>query len=194
MKVTWGGTELNRQGYLRFGNINGSDIGVPGTTSVTTAGLAQLFECATRVPEETLEIKWRPTDFDQQTSTLNNVDASQDTGRRGAIGFCASSFTAGTALIIENTIVYEYQPQFNQGLTAATASQSKSHNTMDQVIEALDNTGSWMYKIGHAVGQAASLINTAYGIYTNPIGAVVGAMGSVRQRRLAYQPRAQLMG
>jgi hypothetical protein len=189
MKVTWGGTELNRQGYLRFGNINFSDIGIPGTTAVTVAGISQLFECATRVPEESLEIKWRPTDFDQQTTNTTNPDSSQDVGRRGAIGFCASSFATNSVLIVETTVVYEYQPVFNQGVTAATASLQRSMNTMDQVIQALDRTGVWMYKIGHMVGQAASLANTAYSFYSNPVGTLLGSA-----RRLTYRPRAQIMG
>lgn len=189
MKVTWGGTELNRQGYIRFGNVNTSDIGIPGSTGYTVSGLSNLFEGATRMPEETLEIKWRPTDFDQQTSTLVNTDSNQDIGRRGAVGIAVSSVPTGSILIIETTVVYEYQPQISLGLTAATASVQRSRVTMDAVIDALDQTGTWMYKIGHMVGQAASLANTVYGIYTNPVAAV-----SRQMARLTYAPRAQIMG
>jgi hypothetical protein len=189
LKVTWGGTELNRQGYLRFGNVNFSDVGIPGTTTTTVANISTLLEASCRVPEDGLEVKWRPTDFDQQTCNPNNSDSSQDYGRRGSICLNASALPPSSTLILETTAVYEYQPVTSLGVTAATASTTRSHNTLDHVIEALDNTGTWMYKIGHVASQVANIAVGAYSAYMNPAGAVLGAAN-----RIMYKSRAQIMG
>jgi hypothetical protein len=189
LKVTWLGTELNRQGYCRFGNINFSDLGIPGTTSVTIAGLSQLCEASCRMPEDGLEIKWRPNDFDQQTTQPGFGDAQTDNGRRGAILLAVTGTPAASQYIVETTCVYEYQPTLAVGITAATASGTRSVNTMDHVIEALDKTGTWMYKIGHTIGQVANVAYGLYNAYTNPVGAVAGAM-----QQITYRARAQIMG
>lgn len=187
LKVIWAGTELNRQGYMKFGNITASDAGLPGTTTVSLAGLAQLFEAGMRTPDESIDIKWRPTDMDQMTCSPLNFDASSDTGRRGAIGLIISGVPAGASFTLETTAVYEYQPQYNLGITASTQSTSKSVNNMDQVIRALDNSGNWMYKVGSLIGAVGRAATGAYNLYSNPVGVMMGAA-----RRITYNAPMQI--
>jgi hypothetical protein len=180
VKVTWGGTELNRQGYLRFGNLTAGDVGVLGTSSVTTSAIGQLLEGGTRVPEEFLEVKWRPSDADQMPAITAasgsgaNVDTGVNLARRGAIGIVFTSMPNSYPLIFETTAVYEYQPVAGVGLSSATMSTSKSNNTMDQVVSALDKTGNWMYTFGHVASRIAQLGYQAYNAYSNPIGMIAG--------------------
>jgi hypothetical protein len=182
IKLTWGGTELNRQGYVQFGNFNYGALATEGV-SWSASQVGQLLENATRIPEETMELKFRPTAYDENSNQINQgVDLEIDpmSSKRGAIGFSVSSLpTTGYSLIIELTAVYEYTPAFGTGITAATTSRSTSNNTLDHVINALDRTGNWMYKVGNVLGHVYQAGRTAYNAFsavTNPMGTIAGGM------------------
>lgn len=158
MTVTWAGSELNRQGFVAVGNTQGSTITVG--SSVAPGTVFALCSHSERMPERSLEIKWRPGSFDQTFSSISTPPTASEISRAGALSlFYDGTNAAGGGFIVKRTAVYEYIPSLALGVAAVPTSRNTSNNTLDQVINFLDSAGDWMtsaYRVGSRISNMAA--------------------------------------
>jgi len=148
------GAESARSGIVAYGGLSGSSI--LNGVSLNASSSLQLFEKYERMPTHSLEVKWRPGNFDQDFTNPSSSTSNVELSRRAALGFGWVGAPAGIGIIVRMVGVYEYIPIANSGLMVPYNSRSTSQSTLDNVINALDATGEWMYNAGRVV-------NSAYG-------------------------------
>lgn len=150
IQVVYPGTELNRSGIINYGNANGAVINRASQATVSQLqGVLPYYE---RTPTNCVEIRWRPTSFDQEmTSPTANTELNE-IYRRGSLIVSQSGGYPSTGLCLRLVAVYEYTPLMTSGLVLSNMSRNTSANTLDHVINALDSTGSWMTRGAAALG------------------------------------------
>jgi hypothetical protein len=150
IQIIYLGTELNRSGVISYGNLSGASF-FPSDTP-NTGNASNLFEHFCRMPNGTLEVKWRPTAFDQSGTDAGQATVASNQIRNGSMGFAFSGLVAAAGIRVRMVTVYEYTPNNQIGIVSTTSSRSTSNNTLDQVINYLDSTGSWMTRMGDSLG------------------------------------------
>lgn len=169
IQVFYPGTELDRSGLIGYGNIPGGTL-VNGA-AINASFVFQTLERYERTPNEHIEIKWRPTAFDQNHTAPTANTGTAELARRGGLGIVLQGGAPAVGLIIRMVAVYEYTPAYASGLTAPSAARNTSNNSLDQVINFLDSTGDWMvrgskaaFRLGAAAYEAAPYVRSiAYG-------------------------------
>lgn len=152
IQIMWNDTELNRAGQISLGN--GPTI--IGTPTITGDSLATQLPNQTRIPEDMSEIIWRPSNADmnfRDPSATQTDDLTECSSLLAAIR--VPTGTAGRVRV-RCTAVYEWVPEFGSGLSVPTTSTNKSSNTLNDVVNALDSTGNWMFKASNAIGSFAA--------------------------------------
>lgn len=177
IQVFVNGTEANRAGIVGYGNAIGGAL-VDGQ-AVNANGTITMLEHFGRSPVDHLEVKWRPTNFDQNYTQPTSQTPTQESARRGALAVAQQGSTGGTGITIRMVAVYEYTPLYALGLTNNVASRNTSNNTLDQVINFLDQTGDWVVRGTMAAARLA--------------GAVAGASPYVRAISYGGRRAAQVM-
>lgn len=157
--IQWAGSELTRAGFVAVGNTSGATLlqgaaPAPGT-------IYPLLNFSERVPEEKLEIRWRPGSFDQTFSSIGGsaiAPSTSDLSRAGALTIFYDGLpAAGAGIVVTQTVVYEYIPSLSLGMGTTPNSRNTSNNTLDHVINWLDSKGNWMLEGAKAVGRAVEL-------------------------------------
>jgi hypothetical protein len=132
MTISWAGSELARQGFVAVGNTQGTTI--LNATSIQPGQLFPLLTKSGRMPENTIEIKWRPGAFDQTFSSFTTGVApdANDLSRAGALSVFYSGLPAGGAgFLVKKTAVYEYIPSLSLKIASVPTSRNTSNNTLD---------------------------------------------------------------
>lgn len=154
MTVTWAGSELTRSGYIGMGNTTGSLI--RSGDAVAPSVILPLLTEAGRTPDNSMEIRWRPSDFDQTFSSSASPPTDAELAKSAGLTMYYSGLPAGGAgLLVRKTAVYEYVPNVLQGLATVPTSRNTSANTLDQVVNFLDKNGDWMVSGLKSAGRAA---------------------------------------
>jgi len=137
-----------------FGNIPARAVAAGASVSADEVGV--LLQNSQRMPNNQIEIRWRPGDGDQMF-----IDSATDTpaaefARRTAIAITFKGIPVSTGMRFRCVAVYEYQPEVGQGMVAPVEARNTSNNTFDQIINVLDKTGDWMASFDGMVRNAAS--------------------------------------
>lgn len=144
LQVYWPGSELNRAGIASVGQQTAYVI----EGSPSTSALRSLNQYSERTPDDYLEIKWRPNNYDLQYSPAATIGVTptnlQDIGKRSALVASVGGIPVSTGIRYRIVAVYEWIPS-GSGLVAPNKTNAKSRNTFEQVINYLDRTGDWMY-------------------------------------------------
>lgn len=167
LKVTYPGTESGRSGRIHYGQVSG---GIINTISTFTADeIAQMLPNYERTPAGCIELIWKPNDADQlfikPGSSINDDSAKNNKCASLAVAF--AGLPAATGLTFHFTAVWEWQPAAGQGLSEPNLSRSQSSNTLDQVVNYLQNAGyTFMRSTAIAAGRTigAGALAAAYGM------------------------------
>jgi hypothetical protein len=178
MQIFYTGTEVNRGGLIAYGNLVGGTF-LQGTT-VTAAASMNSFEHYARTPDSVIEVKFRPTNFDQNYTVPANQTSQTELSRRAALGFAFVGLPATASLQVRLVAVYEYLPAYGIGLTNNTRTRSWSSNTLEQVTNFLDKMGDWTVKGSHV----ATSLAQAYA--AGNIMRQVGYSGRIGRPQLMY--------
>lgn len=160
LQIYWPGTELNRSGYVSYGNGTGGILASGGSYSVD--GYSQMLAESVRMPDSYVEIKWKPTASDQDWTDPTTATPASDLFRKGSIGFAVKGIPVSTGVRVRLVAVYEYQPAANQGMVIPYNSRSLSNNSLDQIVNALDSTGKWATSIGQVAGAGLRMAGKVY--------------------------------
>lgn len=152
IQITYLGSEANRSGVINFGCLNGGTF--ISTDTPNTGNASNVFEHFQRTPVDTIEVKWRPSAYDQTFRDQSQNIATADLTKCGAVGFSFSGLLAAAGLRVRMVTVYEYTPGGQVGIVNAARSRSTSTNSLDHVLNYLDSTGDWMMRIGSSLGRA----------------------------------------
>jgi len=153
IQIFYAGTELNRSGIISYGNVSGGTFQVGSSINVNNS--SNVLEHFTRVPNDVIEIKWRPTSADQLWRDPSQAIGSfNDLARLGGMGFTFTGLQAAAGLRIRMVAIYEYIPDSSVGITNTAQSRSTSSNSFDDVINFLDSSGGWMTRTANALGSA----------------------------------------
>jgi hypothetical protein len=160
MQVTYGGTELNRGGFVSMGVVPSE---VLLAAAHTTDQLAGCCPNNIRMPESMCEIKWRPGSKDEEWASPN-LDVGPDaiTGHTSLL-VAFRGVPVGTVFRLRLVCVYEVVQSFNLGYVVnLTTPKANSRNTVAHVLQALDKFGNWAWEVGHNTVKA---IDVATGLY-----------------------------
>lgn len=167
MQVCWPGAELARQGFVALGQCTGGVVTQALSSNITVSSLRPLAHMRSRMPENVIEVKWRPQAGDADWTDPNTATPDGDLQKKGAV-FCAISNLPAdlTGARIRLVCVYEWQPRSAQGMASNADDRARSRNTLTDVINALDKNGpDWAYAAGRAT--------TMYGAYMTGRNAMV---------------------
>jgi len=167
--ISWAGTELNRQGFVEFGNVN---AGYASNGSIITAFQAgNNLERGQRIGEGDATVVWRPATGDQMYTELQ-TGASSTYARNNALMVVLRNLPAGgSGVQFRLTAVYEYQPSVALGVNTPMSSRNASANTLDQVINYLDGVGDW---VNGATRVATSAYRVGQALSRNPVARIAG--------------------
>lgn len=141
LKVTYNGAENTRAGRVHYGQVSGGYV--TSASSVSPNEFAMALPSFERTPAGVIELLWKPNDADQLFSKPGsaNADDSAKNNKAASLSFCWSGLPAATGLNFHLTAVWEWQPQFGDGIANPNLSKSPSQNTLDEVINYLIRSG-----------------------------------------------------
>lgn len=189
LKITYPGAEQARSGRIHYGHTTAGVL--DSGSSVSVDDIAPLVQNYGRTPPETVEVIWRPniadTEFNDPTANANA--AIRD--RKSAITVGWAGIPVSTGMTFHFTAVYEWLPKSGKGLAGDVSGKNTSSNTMDDVLDTINQGFSWVRGPLHnmastiGVGMGRGAINA---LATN-VAAYYGLM-SARQGRA---PRQRLL-
>lgn len=152
LQLTYGGTELNRGGFVSFGTVP-CEVGLAASHT-----LDQLAGCCSnniRMPASMCEQKWRPGEHDQAFTNPNfNVSTDALSGRNSIL-MVIRGVPNGTNIRFRLVTVYEVVHAFNLGnVISLTTKPDHTNNTTQHVLSYLDRLGNWAWEVGHTVANA----------------------------------------
>lgn len=152
LQVSWVGTEQSRIGYLALGNAP-RHAAASGNT--TPAELRTSLPYGTRLPNDSVGIKWRPSDTDLAFST-----AGTDNALASAVYAQVSGLLPSSSIRVRVVVVMEWENGASFGIgTPIPQYPPADQGDGDRFIRAmqwLDRTGHWLLDNGAAFGHAAS--------------------------------------
>lgn len=151
MQITYLGSEANRSGMVNYGVVNGSTYNSGDIT--TSDALTTVLERFERTPVNTIEMKWRPSAFDQTFKDTTATLSAAELSKYGALGLTYSGLQAAAGLRVRMVAIYEFQPNKAIGIVSTSASRNTSTNSLDHVINFLDSSGAWMYNAASAANR-----------------------------------------
>jgi hypothetical protein len=179
MQIYYPGTELNRSGFVGMGYTTGGTIieyqrvavGGDGNLTLNVGGLRQTQFHSERTPNTMLELKWKPSQADEQfTSGISQANqvATNALGlaSRNCLTLTASGLSPGVGLRVRFVAIYEYLQQPSIGIIGTAGNAPRSKNTTNEVLRALDSMGNWFIttatkygpEILGAIGYASTFI------------------------------------
>jgi len=160
-QVMWPGAELNRQGFVLGGNTAGSFI-KSGAVLANSAVANGYLSTHLRIPDSDVEFVWRPTSVDGEF--LNPADTTLELEGHGALTIAINNIPVSTGIRLRTVAVYEFLPTYTSGFATSNNVKSRSANTMDHVLDALDGAGDWTVKVGMGINKALSIANDVYSV------------------------------
>lgn len=151
MQITYLGSEANRSGVVSFGGANGTTFNT--TDSISAGSLSTVLEKFERTPVGTIEVKWRPSAYDQTFKDTTATLSVAELAKYSSVGMVYSGLQAAAGIRIRMVCVYEYQPSNSLGVVSASTARNTSSNSLDHVINYLDSTGDWMYRVAGSAGK-----------------------------------------
>jgi hypothetical protein len=186
LKLRYTGSELNRAGQVATNISESSPLGLgtvagyPTTTTPSVVNATQVFPSLRRLGEVAHEVRWLPAEndafwFDVGSSFDGGLQSAGVEGNSIAMGFFG---VPPGSCYWEATLVFEVMPSvIVAGGTAGSLVQvmraPPSRNTLNQVLQAIDNVTDWATGMG---GQ--KLLQVGRGVY-NLASAVAPAMMSL---------------
>jgi len=141
VQLFWPGSELTRAGITSVGQLAAASF-LGGGTTVSTTQLRTNCQHVQRMPEDHVEIIWRPNDYDL---TWNNTDSLDGIGKRTALVVSAAGLPVNTGIRVRMTAVYEWLPVLQENMVTPFRSANPSSNTLTDVINYIDETGTKWY-------------------------------------------------
>lgn len=167
IKLIFAGPESLRAGRIHIGHTSGGLI-TPAAT-YTADSVANTLSNFMRTPPTEIEVLWKPNDRDQMFFQPQAVYDPKDRDGRAAITVAMADLPANVGITVQMVAVYEWQPRTNQGIGSTQGSRAQSNNTLDQVLNKLEQNGEkWI----HTALDMASAGANAY------MGNVFGLMGT----------------
>lgn len=177
VKVQFTGAESVRAGRIHYGHTSGGLI-TPAAT-YTVDSIANSLSNFQRTPPTEIEILWKPNDRDQLFFQPSVAYDAKDRDGRSAITVAFADLPANTGLTMQMVAVYEWQPRTNQGVGTPEGSRARSSNTLDEVLNFLEDRGEKFVHTAASVG--GNLLNTYMSNTFGMIPAIAGSfMGAMR--------------
>lgn len=150
-RIMWDGAESARAGRVAYGNTVGGFLDAGSTT--TPGNVVPNLETMERMPQTKAEIRWCPNEFDLALTDPTIATNVSEKDRRSAITISAVNFPAGSFVVIELTAVYEYLPATASGIALNTRSTTRSSNTFNQVLTAINSAAHnpWVQTAGQVL-------------------------------------------
>lgn len=146
MKVTYTGSELNRQGVLALASLNAQSMALG--SAVIIDQMITVSQMTVRVPDRTVEVKWRPGAGDEMFRSVDGTKAYENAASMNALAFSYKGLpSTGTGYFnVELIAVHEWIPTRTQGVMFTTRDRNTSNATLDHVINFLDGQGpAWQF-------------------------------------------------
>jgi hypothetical protein len=156
IQVFYPGAEMNRAGIVAYGTLSGAAV-INGNIT-TVSSISNVLERYERTPTGSIEMMWRPSDYDQTPTAPTLQTPQPDINKRSGIGVTSIGGPLATGLVYRLVCVYEYTPALGSGITTASTSRSTSTSTLNMVLNALDGAGDWMVR-------GSALASRMYGAY-----------------------------
>lgn len=137
LKITFAGTESTRGGRLHYGHTQASLLDVGETTTIND--LAPQLQNYSRIPAETVELVWKPSEGDMLFRDPNVAQIAQLRDTLSAITVAAAVNTG--RLVYDVTVVYEWQPKTQSGVSSAPFNTNVTTSTFNDVYDAILRTG-----------------------------------------------------
>jgi hypothetical protein len=153
MQVYYPGSELSRAGITSIGQYSHATVTAASLTSSVLRSSATYVE---RVPDQMVELIWRPTNYDLEWFGVGTNEGTALSDKRSTLISTTTGIPISTGMRIRLVAVYEWMPLTTVGLVMPTRSSNPSANTFQDVIKKLDSFGDWMYHGALSVGSAAS--------------------------------------
>jgi hypothetical protein len=148
------GTELDRQGMTYRGNIVASAfVG----KSTTLAALIPLLQIHSRTPDVPVATKWIPAPVNEEYFRTNASAGTFD-DQDNILIYSVAAFAANKILFnFKATLVSEWQPNTNLGLTVSSPNTTDAVGGFERVRNILHGFGSFWYEAKHTAQVAASV-------------------------------------
>lgn len=159
MQIFYSGSELSRQGFVGVANVDASAV------LETQSAAKYRTSCPTvvRMPSDSIEIRWRPTEADIEWKTAGQLDATTTFGKNNALLGTVSGIPVSTGVRVRIVLVAEYQDKIANGTTVVN--QYPNHDSKgstfnwQKALQWLDNGGNWL--VQHGATLAKSAVNMA---------------------------------
>lgn len=179
MKITFPGAESARAGRIHYGHTAAGMLDVGNSVKVDE--VAQTLQHFSRVPPETIEIIWKPSQGDFEFNDPTEAAGAIIRDRKGALTVAWAGLPAATGLTIHYTAVYEWTPSTGLGVGHNALGKNQSNNSFDQVIDYVIKRGfKFVRHAGMVAGSALS-----EGVVTG-IANTFGIMPATRRTRSYY--------
>lgn len=142
MQVYWPGSESNRAGIVFAGNAAARNI-TNAASSATADWVGNVCSFSSRMPNDHIEVRWRPTDADQMLIDPRTVTPDPEFARRNALVLAVKGIPNTTGVRVRLVAVYEYEPVIGIGIVNPQSSVARSGYTLDDVLNYLDRMGDW---------------------------------------------------
>lgn len=121
MRITWVGTELNRQGEFAMGCV---PAGVTPSAATTIQTVHSALPVKKRVPDGAIEIRWNPSEEDESYEQVANaVGESFNEKNQMALTYIGGT---GFSFSYVYTCIYEWTPRADSGQPAPTTVRQSS--------------------------------------------------------------------
>lgn len=176
IKIQFTGAESVRAGRIHLGHTSGGLITPLATYTVDS--VANSLSSFMRTPPTEVELLWKPNDRDQLFFQPSVAYDAKDRDGRSALTVAFADLPANVGLTIQMVAVYEWQPRTNQGVGTPEGSRARSENTVDQVINFLEDRGEKFLKTAFDAGNVAlnAYMGNTFGTIAATRGAFQGAM------------------
>lgn len=137
LRFTYTGAEMDRGGRIHYGHTQASLLDVGESTDLIS--VAPTLENYSRIPPESIELVWKPSEGDMLFKDPSALDVPQSRDTRSALTVAASA--VGGSILYDMTVVYEWQPKLASNVSSAPFNTNLSTNTYNDVYESLLKAG-----------------------------------------------------
>lgn len=142
LQLVYTGTEQNRAGLVYMGHTDGEYL---NSGTITADSCTNALPYYGRMPNDVVEIMWKPTDRD---ATFESLLGTSNLEGRGAVTIAWTGVNPSAFLRIRIVIVWEYRANKTNGIIDDGAYRNLSRNTWADVINSIEKAGHKWYRIG----------------------------------------------
>lgn len=161
VEVDYLGSELARSGILGSGTVAPNVIGIGSSQAI--GAFTPLFPNVTRTADHTMEVKWFPGTGNERYASAGDSSATLYENDTTALVIYGTNMPAGVQLRFTETIIYEWVPLSNLGMSYPNATQG---TCPPAAFETLKNEaakdGSFAHSLKEAAYQGAKTRATSY--------------------------------